>query len=159
MTEIRMTNRDSIRTEMRRDERTQAGFTLMEALIAMMILTFGLIAITNLMVVAASSNAVANQSTGAATAASMQLERLKAQTYTALATGGDVTADVSGFNRNDDLPGVGRIHTRWAIVGTGDPQVLFIRIRSEGTGVLSVGRSRAEFTTFRTCTSTAGGCP
>jgi Tfp pilus assembly protein PilV len=142
-----MTNRD-----------TQAGFTLMEALIAMMILTFGLIAITNLMVVAASSNSVANQATAAATVASQQLERLKAQSFNTLAAGGDVATDVNLYNQDDDLPGVGRIHTRWQITGTGDPAVLFIRVRSEGTGLLSVGRSRAEFTTFRTCTS-GGLCP
>jgi len=148
-------------TERNMDNRESAGFTLVEALIAIVILVFGLIAITNLMIVAASSNSVANQATGAATIASLQMERLKALpfTNTGLATGGDVTADVTGYNRDDVLPGVGRIHTRWKIVGTGDPEVLFIRVRSEGTGILSVSRSRAEYTTFRTCTNTLLGCP
>jgi type II secretory pathway pseudopilin PulG len=142
-------------------DKQESGFTLVEALIAIVILVFGLIAIANLMIVAASSNSVANQATGAATIASLQLERLKALPFNAagMAAGGDVLSDVTGFNRDDDLPGVGRIHTRWQIVGTGDPEVLFIRVRSEGTGALSVSRSRAEFTTFRTCTNTALGCP
>lgn len=152
-----MTSRDSVPTGTRPDERGQAGFTLMEALIAMMILIFGIIAVANLMIVAASSNTVANQSTAAATSASQQLERLKATPYNTLATGGGVDSDVSGFNRDDDFPGVGRIHTRWEVVATGDPLVRFVRVRSEGTGALSVRRSRAEFTTFRTCTSAV--CP
>jgi hypothetical protein len=116
--------------------------------------------VTNLMLVAASSNSVANQSTGAATIASQRLEELKAQPFDVLnaATGGDVDSDVGGFNRDDDVAGVGRIHTRWEVTSV-DPEVLFIRVRSEGTGALSVSRSRAEFTTLRSCTNTAIGCP
>ena len=152
-----MTNRASSTVGTREAERSEAGFTLVEALVAIVILVFGLIAVTNLMVVAASSNSVANQATGAATVAARQMELLKAQRYNTLVVGGDVNSDVLNFNRDDDLPGVGRIHTRWMVVGTGNPLVTFIRVRSEGTGVLLVGRSRAEFTTFRTCTS--GVCP
>jgi len=155
-----MTKRVSGPMRAQQAERSEAGFTLMEALIAMMILIFGLIAVANLMIVAASSNTVANQATGAATVAAQRLEQLKAQPFTSLVAGGDVDSDVTNFNQNDDLPGVGRIHTRWAVVGiSGDAQVYFIRVRSEGTGALSVGRSRAEFTTFRSCTNVALGCP
>jgi type II secretory pathway pseudopilin PulG len=139
---------------------SEAGFTLVEALVAIVILVFGLIAVTNLLVVAASSNSVANQATAAATIAAQRLELLKAQPFTSLTTGGDLDSDVANFNQNDDVPGVGRIHTRWAVVGiAGDAQVYFVAVRSEGTGVLSVRRSRAEFTTFRSCTSVALGCP
>ncbi len=149
MTERAMTHRSS-----------QAGFTLVEALVAIVILVFGLIAVTNLMLVAASSNSVANQATAAATIAAQRLEQLKAQPFDLLAAGGNLDADVTNFNQNDDVPGVGRIHTRWSVVSiAGDNQVYFIAVRSEGTGVLSVGRSRAEFTTFRSCTNVALGCP
>src|SRR5262249_53016841 len=69
-----------------------SGFTLVEALVAIVILVFGLIAIANLMIVASSSNSVARQATGAATIASLQLEQLKALPFNnaGLATGGDV---------------------------------------------------------------------
>lgn len=155
-----MTNGISSAAEAPRAQGTEAGFTLVEALVAIVILVFGLIAVTNLMLVAASSNSVANQATGAATVAAQRLEELKSQPFDVLnaATGGDVDTDVSLFNRDDDLPGVGRIHTRWQVTSV-DPQVLFIRVRSEGTGALSVGRSRAEFTTMRSCTNTNLGCP
>jgi type IV pilus modification protein PilV len=149
MTERAMTHRSS-----------EAGFTLVEALVAIVILVFGLIAVTNLMLVAASSNSVANQSTAAATIAAQRLEQLKAQPFTSLTTGGDVDSDLTNFNQDDDVPGVGRIHTRWAVVAiAGDAQVYFVQVRSEGTGALSAGRSRAEFTTFRSCTNVALGCP
>jgi type II secretory pathway pseudopilin PulG len=136
----------------------EAGFTLIEALIAIVILIFGLMAITNLMLVAASSNSVANQATAAATTASEQMEILKAVRFTDLADGGDVTADVSGFNRDSTLPGVGVIHTRWEIASP-DGQTRFIRVRSEGIAKLVRSRSRAELTTFRTCTAVQRGCP
>jgi type II secretory pathway pseudopilin PulG len=139
---------------------SEAGFTLVEALVAIVILVFGLIAVTNLLVVAASSNSVANQATAATTVAAQRLELLKAQPFTSLAVGGDLDSDVANFNQDDDVSGVGRIHTRWTVVSiAGDAQVYFVAVRSEGTGALSVRRSRAEFTTFRSCTNVALGCP
>ena len=136
----------------------EAGFTLVEALIAIVILIFGLMAITNLMLVAASSNTVANQATAAATTATEQMEILKAMPFANLVAGGSVTADVSGFTRDSSLPGVGVIHTRWQITSP-DGQTRFIRVRSEGLSRLIATRSRAELTTFRTCTAVQRGCP
>lgn len=140
--------------------RTEAGFTLVEALVAMIVLSFGLIAVTNLMVVAASSNSVANQSTAAAAVASQEMERLKALRFSdpALDAGGSVTSDTTSYNSNTDFPGVGRIHARWLIqnvvvarTAPDQPAGLkFITVRAEGTGALTGARSRAEFTTFRT---------
>lgn len=130
--------------------RSEAGFTLVEALIAIVVLVFGLIAITNLMIVAASSNTVANQSTAAAAIASEKLEELKRLRFDAagLQAGGDVTADNTGHFEDTTVAGVGTIHTRWKIVNV-DSTTKFITVASEGTGVLSRSRSRAEFTTFR----------
>ncbi len=127
----------------------QSGFTLIEALIAMVILAFGLIAITNLMLVAATSNTVANQSTAAASIASQQLEQLKALTWgdAGLTAGGSVTADTA-YASDTPMPGVGTIHTRWRIVDV-DTTTKYVVVRSEGTGILAGPRARAEFTTFR----------
>jgi hypothetical protein len=41
----------------------------------------------------------------------------------------------------------------------GDRQVVFITVRSEIESALLRGRSRAEFTTVRSCTATDIGCP
>jgi type II secretory pathway pseudopilin PulG len=132
--------------------RSDAGFTLVEALTAIVILIFGLLAVTNLMVVAASSNSVANQSTAATSVASQTLEQLKALTFTdpGLAAGGDLATDVGGYNSDTTVPGVGNIHTRWVIADVlGAPPLKAITVQSEGTGVLARARSRAQFTTFR----------
>jgi type IV pilus modification protein PilV len=144
--------------------RGDAGFTLIEVLIAIVVLVFGLIAVTNLFLVAGSSNSVANQSTGAADMAAQILENLKAQPWNnvALTAGGDVDTDTttSGrvYFRNDTIPGLGVIHSRWKIDDV-DARTKFIRVRSEGQGMLARGRSRAEFTTFRACTTPVAGCP
>jgi hypothetical protein len=63
------------------------------------------------------------------------------------------------YNLARDVPGVGRIKTRWQIVrpGAGGPDTLFITVRSQSTATLAGIRSRSEFTTFRTCT--VAGCP
>jgi hypothetical protein len=143
-----------------RDHRAEAGFTLVEALISIVVLVFGLLAITNLMLVAASSNSVANQSTAAAAVASQTLENLKAVPFGSLAAGGSVTSDATGYFQDDVVPGVGIMHTRWQIVPrSGDAQTYFIHVVTEPTGGLLRRRARADFTTFRTCTSPSLGCP
>ena len=144
-------------------------------------------AIVNLFVVASTSNAVGNHSTASTGQATETLERLKAIPFLTLtgAMGGSTTvgnldADagsslncvetpvtppasycvVAGnYNLARDVPGVGRIKTRWQIVrpGAGGPDTLFIVVRSQSTAKLAGIRSRSEFTTFRTCT--VAGCP
>jgi len=138
----------------------EAGFTLVEALFSIVILVFGLLAITNLMLVGASSNSVANQSSATTALASQQLEQLKAVPFNSLAVGGSLTADSNGDFRDDIIDGVGPIHTRWKISKpNANNQTLFIQVRSEPTGGLLKVRARSEFSTFRTCTAVALGCP
>ena len=155
--------------------RAEAGFTLVEALVAIVVLVFGLMAVTNLMLVAASSNSVANQGTAAVTSATRAMDALKAVTFTNLTAGG-TTFDASDGGRDcndplltfnewhcsDTVQGVGVIHTHWWITSDPDLRLLHLRVRSEGTGALAGARSRAEFTSFRSCTNsdpTTGGCP
>jgi Tfp pilus assembly protein PilV len=159
-------------------ESREAGFTLVEALVAIVVLVFGLMAVTNLMLVAATSNSVANQGTAAVTSATRVMELLKATSFAnlqAAVPGGDIqledpvvsgppcaTAVISDYHCTDDVPGVGSIHTHWQLSASTDPRFIHIRMRSEGTGALSATRSRAEFTTFRACTNSdpgTGTCP
>jgi len=137
----------------------EAGFTLIEALCAIVILVFGLMAITNLMLVAASSNTVGNQATAATTEAVQQMAILKATPFINLVAGGSVTAcNAPNWCTTATIPGVGAIETRWQVTAI-DPQSFFIRVRSEGRGALTGARSRAEFTAIRACTDTAINCP
>jgi type II secretory pathway pseudopilin PulG len=155
----------------------EAGFTLIEALVAIVVLIFGLMAVTNLMLVAASSNSVANQGTAAVASATRAMDLIKATTFDVLddSPGGtdfdpgdggrectDPLLTVNEFHCTETVPGVGIIHTHWWVTALPDPRLLHVRVRSEGTGALSGARSRAEFTTFRSCTNSdpaSGGCP
>jgi type II secretory pathway pseudopilin PulG len=157
--------------------RAEAGFTLVEALVAIVVLVFGLMAVTNLMLVAASSNTVANQATAAVAAGTGVMDLLKATSFATLnvtqggtpfdATDGgldcaDPALTVAAFHCSSSLNGVGMVHTHWFITATPDARMLFITVQSQGTGVLAAARSRAEFTTFRACTNddpVTGGCP
>jgi len=144
----------------------EAGFTLAEALIAIVILVFGLMAITNLMVVGTTSTTAANHSTAATALASQKLEELKAQSFSVMAIGGDIDADSdANFRQDTTVSGVGTFRTTWEIRQI-DRQVLYVRVRSESRAPLITRRSRAEFTTFRTCAEppfqsspTVGQCP
>jgi type II secretory pathway pseudopilin PulG len=165
----------------------ESGFTLIEALIAIVVLVVGIVAIVNLFVVASTSNAVGNHSTAATGQATETLERLKSIPFLTLTAAmgpagivGDLDTDqgstlncvetpttppasycvtAGNYNLARDVPGVGRIKTRWQIVrpGAGGPDTVFIVVRSQSTATLAGIRSRSEFTTFRTCT--VAGCP
>jgi Tfp pilus assembly protein PilV len=143
---------------------SEAGFTLIETLTAIVILVFGLVAVTNLLIVAGTSNQVANVATATTAAARERLEILKATPFDQLSTGGSLDADVTSFfeaaQSGGPIPGIGTIRTRWSIeVAGGDNQLRFIQVRSESTSPLLRSRSRAQLSTFRACTDQTLGCP
>jgi len=72
------------------DRRTEQGFTLIEALVAMVILIFGIAAVSNLMVIAGTSNTVANHSTATTSAATRQMELLESTRWNSLVPGGSM---------------------------------------------------------------------
>jgi hypothetical protein len=140
---------------------SEAGFTLVEAVIAMVILLVGIMAIANLNLVAASSNMVANQSTAAADRASETIELLKSLPFDdpGLVAGGNLDPynPVGGYGASTVLAGVGQIRVAWQVDDI-DGCAKAIRVRAEGTGVFSRSRSRAEFHTLRSCTTPQSGC-
>ena len=164
--------------------RAEAGFTLVETLVAIVVLSFGLMAVTNLLLVAASANTVANQGSAATASATHVLDLLRSTPWADLTgvTGGPLavaqgdldndtttpspdcralTTPLAGvFNCDDVIPGVGTIKTRWTFTPGGNTtRLILITVRSEGLGALAGARSRATFTTYRTCTqSTPSSC-
>ena len=141
--------------------RRESGFTLVEALIAIVVLMFGLVAIAQLFVVASQSNVTARRATAAANASSQVMDMLMAAPFDALATGGGVTdADmkstgapesfaVTNYKLRQNVPGVGEVLTCWHIgLVSGNTELVAIQVRSEAVGLMSA-LSRAEFTTLR----------
>jgi type II secretory pathway pseudopilin PulG len=180
--------------------RSEAGFTLVETLIAIVILVFGIVAVANLFVVAAASNSMGNQLNATTTQAVEIMERLKSVPFTTitggpvgLSEGGSLTSDLPSKNTSNSngvtcpgsatvvcdyeapcnifvggnlvyncyryVRGVGMVRTRWTIErpGAGGTDTYFIEVRSEVLGTLGGSRTRAHFSTFRTCT--VDGCP
>jgi type II secretory pathway pseudopilin PulG len=156
-----------------REPSSEAGFTLVEALIAMVILMVGLAAISNLLIVSASSNTAANLSTSATTAATEAMEQLRAQTFGTLAPGTGLASPFGspapGLPSNSAYrlapppsPAAGRvlpIDARWQIsTPVNQSNVRFIEVRAQMPGRFGSGLSLTEFTTFRACTAQTG-CP
>jgi len=133
----------------------EQGFTLIEALIAVVILIFGLVAVAQLLAVAAASNSTANRSTAAAAAASQELERLQTVPFAtlALATTAPLPADITAAGAcsasapDRAIAGVGTVRTCWEIDAV-NGNMLFIKVRSQMLGPFS-RLTQAEFTTFR----------
>lgn len=155
------------------DRRTEQGFTLIEALVAMVILIFGIAAVSNLMVIAGTSNTVANHSTATTSAATRQMELLESTRWNALVPGGSITADVpagvpptcltttpmaAGVYNCDtsvtagtaEYQGVGRVHLRWRITAVaGEVGTYWIEVTAESKSPAIGARSRAYFTSIR----------
>ena len=146
---------------------SQAGFTLIEALTAIVILVFGLIAVTNLMIVGMNSNLTASQATASASLCAQQMDALKATPFNTL-TGpcfggcGGIASDVANYNATQTVSGVGTIKIRWQITPVvGQSQLYFIQARCQAIGGLMATRTVTDLTTFRSCTDTSAtvSCP
>ena len=137
----------------------QSGFTLIEALIATLVLSFGLISISNLMIVSTSTNYIANQSTAATMIAAQQMETLRATPFVdmTISPSDTLNTSTSGWNSTTTVAGVGTFITTWRVQSV-SAKTRFIQVRTEGNGFLG-RRTRAEFTSYRSCTLPGSGCP
>jgi hypothetical protein len=158
----------------RRD--SQTGFTLVEAMMAIIILVFGLIAVTNLMVVAANSNTTASQLTASSALCAQQMDALKAVPFDTLTTSctsfapcGDLLTDGTNCTfapaspncyANQTVPGVGTFHMRWRVAPvSGIANVYVVQLRCQAISGLMATRTRTDLTAFRACTDVGLNCP
>ena len=146
------------------EREAQAGFSLIEVLIAIVVLVFGIISVANLMVVAAANNMSANQNSAAVSAAVQEMELLKTMPFNTLPLG--ITVQEVGV---DPAPGrderaVARIHVIRkvdVVPPPAAPGTVFITVTATPITALNsrvninpanppVTRSQAIFTSFRT---------
>ena len=139
----------------------EAGFTLAEALIATLILMFGLASIFNLMIVATTSNNLANRASAATLIAAEQLETLRSTPFSLLVNSATDTLETQtpGFFVITEIDGVGQFETRWLIQDLTNVNMKFLQVRTDPGGFRG-RQARAELTTIRSCTlGTTAGCP
>jgi prepilin-type N-terminal cleavage/methylation domain-containing protein len=91
------------------------GFTLIEVMVALVILAISLLALAGLMVTTTKNNSFGGHMTEAATFAQDKLEQLRAAPWTGIVAGADtVTTAIPG------VPGTGISYARkWDVVDTG----------------------------------------
>jgi len=109
----------------RTDER---GFTLVEVLIAMVILTIALVSMAELMAITLRMQMMGRNETAAIRLAQSKIDQLVAVNFTnaTVAVGGSVTQDMTGYN---DAPANG-FARRWAIAAiTNETRVRTLTVR------------------------------
>lgn len=160
----------------------EGGFSLIEVLIAVVVLSIGLAAVANLFAMATTSNVAARHMTAATTQATEAMETLKAVPFAGLVEGGDVELDgqaatnhqwdadepirvdldgddeIDTYEADREVDGVGPIWIRWQIAAL-DNQTRLIRVVAASRSPLLRARSRVELRTYRTCTGPNLGCP
>lgn len=151
-----------------RDER---GFSLIEVMVAIVILTVGLLSLAQMMVLSTNANTLSGRMTSCSALGKEQLERLKAAPFFTVAptvrnpllvAGGDVNATVAGYSQYYDADGLpsaaanALFETRWQITDVPTPlplQMVQIQMRclpAAGMRDQFAVIGDARFTTFRT---------
>jgi Tfp pilus assembly protein PilV len=99
--------------------KTPDGFTVLEVLVAAFLLTVGLLATAQLLVVATSQGKLGKQASDASTLAAQTIEKYRDVNFGALGAGTYVTNPVVGADR----------YTVRAVVTANDPQANMTRVR------------------------------
>lgn len=107
----------------RRARPTARGFTLVEALIAILVLSFGALAIGGLQIALWRNADLAKQRTEATRLAQQKIEELRSFEARRVAVGGFAYADLAGGTDAPPTDGNAEFTRRWALAGAaGDPQ-------------------------------------
>ncbi len=110
--------------------RIEAGFSLIEVLVALFIAGLVFLMMAQLLGVGVEASRAASDTTKAAALASDRMEELTQSAYEDLVAGGDINADVGGFSENldTDADGVDDYVRRWEITDLGSSMRIRVRV-------------------------------
>lgn len=97
--------------------RSERGFSLVEVLVALFLITIGVLAAAPMFIYATQGNAVGADFGSGGALGVERMELLRSQPYSALAAGGGLTSDVTGYFDTSD-PGY---RVRWQITDNVSP--------------------------------------
>ena len=114
----------------------ESGFTLIELMIAMVVLTLGLVSIVGVSTYVSRANSDSNITSVFATTAQTQIDQLKSATWTiyscdpALQVGGSVTSNTTGYYTTVSGTPAGDLIVRWQVAqgGTADYRYLTVNV-------------------------------
>ena len=113
-----------------RDSGGTAGFSLVEALIAVFLSGIMLLSIAMMIGYGVTAHQVSVEISGASSLGEHKMEDLRNTDYLLLVAGGSIVADTAGFfdTQDVDQDGVSDFTRRWSIVDNGTSKVLTVRV-------------------------------
>jgi len=112
------------------------GFTLIEVLVAVFLLTVALLGTAALTTTVIKGNSLSQRSTTATTLAKDKLEELKARSFTSLSGGTD------SWNAEGTTGGTAYYTRTWTVTGT-DPKTITVTVTWPGSGSMELKTIRA----------------
>lgn|SRR5262249_21279292 len=114
----------------------ESGFSLIEMLIAMVVLTVGLVSIVGLLSYVSRANSDSNITSVLATAVQGQVDQLRSASWTvnncdpALQVGGSLTSNATGYSTTINGTPAGNLVIRWQVAqgGTADYRFLTVNV-------------------------------
>jgi hypothetical protein len=126
--------------------RDETGTSLLEVVLALLLIAMGTLAVVPLFVSAKGVNATGADISLLSAKATAQMESLRAEPFHHIVAGGSLTSDVAGYSDTSD-PG---IVVRWEIVDGGEPAgTKTIRLLAFAVTELSEQERSVELTTLR----------
>ena len=101
-------------------KRSQSGFSLVEVLVALVLLGFGLLAVAPLFVYATRETAASSDYGTAGSLAVRRMELLRTTPFKSLTAGGSLTSNTTGFYDTTDA----RSTVRWTVTDNATPATI-----------------------------------
>lgn len=119
----------------------EAGFGFVETMIAMLLMMFAALSISQMLVTGVYVSEASADLTSVTTIASQQMEILKALDFSALTAGGALGSSIDGYFDTIDLDedGVGEFTRRWRVLDLGISKQIDVLVVGPPT---AVGRAR-----------------